>query len=272
MVNKNCIRWLVGACGAIYMALGIALFIMGSQAQNNQFFQILHINNYAFYALIITGSIMMMSAALGCSAADTKNEFITFIVIYLILIESNSIVRLHFNVHYVIILCYVHCSYNHQKQDNIEIVDAKIYLESLKETIQHGCQSNTGLIYEMDTIYRNGDKILCSSSYASNWPEDQRQSIIHTDMATDSLDDCPFTGMTDYQQNKYMKLLQALETQFKCAGVCYSPKFFLFSNIAGLLFLVGFVALLGFGVSFAIYYVKNLPKPNQNGFQPMRIR
>lgn len=65
---------------------------------------------------------------------------------------------------------------------------------------------------------------------ASKWPESQRGSIIHTEAMTDSLDDCPFTGLS-VTQNKYVKVLQALETDWGCAGVCFDPKFFLFSNV-----------------------------------------
>jgi hypothetical protein len=43
--------------------------------------------------------------------------------------------------------------------------------------------------------------------------------------------DCPAETLSKGHQDKYVPLMTALETQFKCAGICTLPKYYLFSDI-----------------------------------------
>ena len=50
-------------------------------------------------------------------------------------------------------------------------------------------------------------------------------------MVTDSfgskeLTECPSDGMTYDQKDKYYDLLNRLEDEYSCAGMCYNPQYF----------------------------------------------
>lgn len=56
-------------------------------------------------------------------------------------------------------------------------------------------------------------------------------------MVTDALGasqylDCPTDTLTTYEKDKILPAMQALEVAFKCAGVCSTPKYLLFSSVS----------------------------------------
>ena len=63
------------------------------------------------------------------------------------------------------------------------------------------------------------------------WPEKDRASIITDPMGMTQVIDCPVDFMDSYEKLRILPIMKALETQFKCAGICDDPKFFLFSNV-----------------------------------------
>eukprot|EP00347_Sterkiella_histriomuscorum_P008307 403345590 len=234
------------------------------------------VNLSVFYGFIATGTILMITSAIGCLASDSKHEIITFIYGYI----SMCIMMIFFAL----------------------AIATVILKRSFMSEMNKNCLATSGMVYDMDQIYQKGDSVLCSSSCpckadAQLWPENQRFGIVHSEGTTDSLDDCPFSGLESKSSQKYVKLLSALENQFSCAGFCYSPKFFLFSDVtrgppnndckdelnkvivengnqlAGILFMVGFTALIGFGISFAIVYSKKEPRLlSAKGYQPLKTR
>jgi|JI9StandDraft_2_1071091.scaffolds.fasta_scaffold609956_1 hypothetical protein len=46
-----------------------------------------------------------------------------------------------------------------------------------------------------------------------------------------SIDDCPIEIDDQITKDKYQTFLKAMETQFKCAGMCQEQKAFMFSNV-----------------------------------------
>lgn len=60
--------------------MAIALFVLGSLAFKNKFLEILKVNETVFYAMLVTGTILMATAAIGCAAVTSKNEMVSFIV------------------------------------------------------------------------------------------------------------------------------------------------------------------------------------------------
>ncbi len=92
--------------------------------------------------------------------------------------------------------------------------------------------------------------------------------------------DCPSFTLTDEESANYLPLIKGLEADFTCAGMCSTPKFYLFSDVAtgsptsdcretilslvnqkadiygGVLLGIGILGLLAFGFSFGICYLR----------------
>lgn len=56
--------------------------------------------------------------------------------------------------------------------------------------------------------------------------------MITDPMGVNELTDCPSDSLTNYQRDKILPAIQALEKSFNCAGVCTTPNYLLFSNVA----------------------------------------
>mmetsp|Transcript_43093 Transcript_43093/g.41438 ORF Transcript_43093/g.41438 Transcript_43093/m.41438 type:complete len:103 (-) Transcript_43093:54-362(-) len=96
--------------------------------------------------------------------------------------------------------------------------------------------------------------------------------------------------MTPNQIRYYSSFLEGLERDLNCAGMCYDPNFFLFSditkghpnndcrdelewyirkysgNLAFFMFFNGLMSLIEFGISFSIFYFK------KNPFTPLDLK
>jgi hypothetical protein len=54
--------------------------VLGAQANNNDFFKIIGINEIVFLIMIICGAFLMLTASLGWTASATKNHCLAFVV------------------------------------------------------------------------------------------------------------------------------------------------------------------------------------------------
>jgi len=110
-------------------------------------------------------------------------------------------------------------------------------VDTMHYEIKSSCDLRVGMLYEIDELYQAGGNILCTSKCPckadkSLW-DDSIQAEIITDMfGSNQLTDCPTTQLTNYQRDRYVPIMQALEKTFKCAGMCSDPKLFLFSDVA----------------------------------------
>lgn len=89
----------------------------------------------------------------------------------------------------------------------------------------------------MDQLYKNGQGILCSTecpctANPSDWSSDVASTITYDALGANDLEDCPDDGISDYDEEHYLALMQAIEETFSCAGYCEVPNFYLFSDVA----------------------------------------
>ena len=110
-------------------------------------------------------------------------------------------------------------------------------IDTMQDSITTDCTQKDGVLYEIDSMYTSGDSILCSSSCpcdadSSLWPETIAVNMVTSTMGQSTLTDCPVDGISDYDDEHYVGILEALETTFKCAGMCTIPTFYLFSDVA----------------------------------------
>lgn len=103
--------------------------------------------------------------------------------------------------------------------------------------LQKNCATKAGMAYQIDDIYVRGSKILCTSQCPcaadkTKWPAAQQATMVTDAMGVNELTDCPSDSLTNYQRDKILPAIQALEKSFSCAGVCTTPNYLLFSNVA----------------------------------------
>jgi len=149
-----------------------------------------------------------------------------------------------------------------------------------------GCTLKSGMVYELDQIYTQGEKILCTDRCPCNaesgiFSTEVAAGMVTGDMGQTRLEECPYdarsSALSNLQRTKYFPILEILENDFGCSGFCSESKFFLFSDVrngpptggtckaqiintvgkhanlfAGILISVGFIGLIGFGMSFAV--------------------
>ena len=89
-------------------------------------------------------------------------------------------------------------------------------------------------MYEMDEIYSDGRNIFCTSACPcdadkTQWPNKTAIRMVTNNMGQAKLVDCPFDGISDYDQKHYLDIMTALEKTFNCAGFCHVPDFYMFS-------------------------------------------
>ena len=53
-----------------------------------------------------------------------------------------------------------------------------------------------------------------------------------SEMGSTQLIECPDDGMTYEQKDDYYDLLARLEDEYKCAGMCYNPTYYQFSDVS----------------------------------------
>ena len=58
----------------------MAIFIVGGYALNNNYLKILGLDQVMFVGMIMSGSFFMVTAALGVTAAYSRNQCLAFIV------------------------------------------------------------------------------------------------------------------------------------------------------------------------------------------------
>jgi hypothetical protein len=150
-----------------------------------------------------------------------------------------------------------------------------------------GCDKKTGLVWELDQIYKSGNEILCTASC----PCDTDKGIYKTDVANKlvidkmgqtKLEECPISQgqISTNQKLKYFPMLEVLEKTMSCAGFCSDSPLYLFSDVrkgipangdcrneivdrlhtysavyAGAMLVIGILGLTGWGMSFAICFI-----------------
>lgn len=162
---------------------------------------------------------------------------------------------------------------------------------NMYDYIDNSCTNEAGTFYEIDQIYKNGDTILCSTSCPcaadeTDWPLETQVEMVTDSLGSKELSECPNDGMTYDQKDKYYDLINRLEDKYNCAGICYNPTYFQFSDVSKgptsndcqdeltqlfeehavkygvLMICVGVIGLIGFGTSFAICYLKRKGLPS----------
>jgi len=88
--------------------------------------------------------------------------------------------------------------------------------------------ASSALILARATLVRSRLLILD----AELWPEEIATTLVTDKFGDTSLIDCPVNPLTSYEKDKYLTTITALETEFKCAGMCYVPDLYLFSDAA----------------------------------------
>jgi hypothetical protein len=88
----------------------------------------------------------------------------------------------------------------------------------------------------MDEIYSSGADVLCTNSCScdadsSEWPDDIATNMVTSSLGVSCLTDCPIDGISTYDDETYVPLLEALETTFNCAGLCETAVYFMFSEV-----------------------------------------
>ena len=94
------------------------------------------------------------------------------------------------------------------------------------------------MAYHIDQIYKQGDNMMCTKQCPCNiadkakfkgWSSLPNKKVSKSGY-TNFLD-CPAETLSKGHQDRYVPMMTALETQFKCAGICELPRFYLFSDI-----------------------------------------
>ncbi|CDW91127.1 tetraspanin family protein [Stylonychia lemnae] len=197
-------------------AVSVAIFVLGGQSINNDILKILGINQTIFLGMIICGSFLMVTAAVGVTAAYSKNHCLAFII---------------------------------------------------------------------DELYTKGQSVLCSSSCPcsadkNKWPAEIQKGMVTEASGSNEYSDCPSYNPSNYEREKVLPVIIALEKAFQCSGICTVPPYLLFSNVelgpptgnckdeltkwiqensniyAGFLMFVGILGMIGFSFSFLIFYMK----------------
>jgi hypothetical protein len=88
----------------------------------------------------------------------------------------------------------------------------------------------------MDEMYTSGVDILCTTSCpcdadSSDWPDEIADDMVTSSTGSSALTECPIDGISDYDEETYLPILEALEETFDCAGICNVPIYFLFSDV-----------------------------------------
>ena len=101
--------------------------------------------------------------------------------------------------------------------------------------LNRNCSLKAGLSYQIDQIYTQGSQLLCTQACQCNadktqWP--QATGMVTSKLGSSSLLDCPMDFLNSYQRASIVPVMQALEQEFQCAGICQDPQYFLFSDVA----------------------------------------
>eukprot|EP00349_Pseudokeronopsis_sp_Brazil_P008578 CAMPEP_0202964820 /NCGR_PEP_ID=MMETSP1396-20130829/8914_1 /ASSEMBLY_ACC=CAM_ASM_000872 /TAXON_ID= /ORGANISM="Pseudokeronopsis sp., Strain Brazil" /LENGTH=211 /DNA_ID=CAMNT_0049687209 /DNA_START=169 /DNA_END=804 /DNA_ORIENTATION=+ len=195
---------------------------------------------------------------MGCTASSTKNECLTHFYGFMGMTVM------------LIFICLA-----------IAIIILK---NTFSEEMASSCANQSGMMYQIDTMYSDGEGILCTSACpcdanSADWGA-EGDDMVTSSLGQSKLTDCPVDGISDYDSDHYEDLLVTLESYTDCAGMCTVPKYYLFSEVdkgppsstcvddieellqeygvltAVVLFLVGFLGLFTFGFSFTLYYLR----------------
>ena len=235
---KQCTRIVVGVIGVIFVVSqfllnqflifvqGIAIFLMwmGVEANYNPELNLLDLHKQTSYTCIVIGVAFMLTSAMGWTAAATKNECLAFGVSYFFV----ALTKLFSQFGYMALTCFLVCT----SLGTSILVEKSILLTQLNE----GCGLQSGVIYELDQIFKQGQEILCTDKCPCNVDSGIFASEIAAKMVTDSLgasrlDNCPASAITSAQKSKYYPMLEILETDFQCAGFCTGGTYYLFSDV-----------------------------------------
>jgi len=115
---------------------------------------------------------------------------------------------------------------------SIIILQARVISDFSKE-----CATSTGKAHQIDNMYKQGSQLLCtdlcpcSISDITMWDVDVAANLVTKPDGFSRLLDCPNEGISQKHESKYAVFLEALETEFDCAGICELPEFFMFSDV-----------------------------------------
>ena len=143
-------------------------------------------------------------------------------------------------------------------------------------------------------MYLKGVDILCTEKCPCNvdpgvFSTEMADQMVTDTMGATRLEECPFdsTVVNSAQKEKYYPILEILETDFQCSGMCSDIPYYLFSDVrngvpvngnckheiiqfveenaafyAVVLLLIGIVGFLGMTMAVSIYYLR---KKNYQG-------
>jgi len=158
---KECTRITVGVIGVVFVAMAIFLMWFGVEANYNPELNLLNMHKQAAITCIALGIGLFATATLGWTAAATKNECLSF------------------GFGYLAMTCFLICT----------SLGVSIFVEKslLLDQLNEGCKLKSGMIYELDTIFTQGQSMLCTEKCPCNVDSGIFSSEISTKMVTDSL-------------------------------------------------------------------------------------
>jgi hypothetical protein len=65
-------------------------------------------------------------------------------------------------------------------------------------------------------------------SEISYWDDDIADDLVAPYTGISALTDCPIDGISDYDEETYLPILESFEKTFDCAGLYNAPIYFLF--------------------------------------------
>ena len=108
----------------------------------------------------------------------------------------------------------------------------------LMDQLNEGCKLKSGVIYELDTIFTQGQDMLCTDKCPCNvdtgiFSTEVSEKMVADALGATRLDQCPQINsvITASQRAKYYPILEILETDWQCAGFCTDGSYYLFSDV-----------------------------------------
>jgi len=134
---------------------------LGIEANYNPELNLLDLHKQAAYVCIATGIGLFATATLGWTAAATKNECLSF------------------GFGYLAMTCFLVCT----------SLGVSTFVEKsmLVEQLNQGCALKSGMIYELDQIFKGGQEILCTEKCPCNVDSQIFSTEVANSMVTDTL-------------------------------------------------------------------------------------
>ena len=91
-----------------------------------------------------------------------------------------------------------------------------LFIGTWTNEMNTNCHLRAGLSYQIDKIYSDGSQLLCTKTCQCNadanlWPAPLNKTMATSKMGSSSLFDCPTNSLSQYQRDKIVPVMLALE-------------------------------------------------------------